>query len=210
MDTSNTLTAAAVFSAFLRCPTKAHRLATSERKRGTFFTDIEARISSMYRAVAKRQLRIGPLVAELLEFGQLWRSLTHTCRIRHATSGTRSPGSDAVEAWELTADVGNVPVGTLFEVIVETTYWNAFDTAAKQWYETYSNNQTQPEVLATLLIFPEGTPFKRFDLLKNGQNKSLQPFAGQSTIIPGAGNQSIYWEIPDAATNEVVGVNWFY
>ena len=54
MDASNPITAA-VFSAFLKCPTKAHLLAIGEPAPGTFFADIEARISSMYKAVAKRR-----------------------------------------------------------------------------------------------------------------------------------------------------------
>jgi predicted RecB family nuclease len=72
MDASNLITAT-VFSAFIKCPTKAHLLAIGEPPPGTFFADIEARISYMYKAVANRRLRVGAEVAELLDFGQLWR-----------------------------------------------------------------------------------------------------------------------------------------
>jgi hypothetical protein len=74
MNASNQIPAA-VFSAFVKCPTKAHLLAIGEPPPGAFFVDIEARISSMYKPVAKRQLHTGAKVAELLEFGQLWCSL---------------------------------------------------------------------------------------------------------------------------------------
>ena len=73
MDASNSITAA-VFSAFIKCPTKAHLLAIGASPPGTFFADVEARISSMYKAVAKRRLHVGAEEAEPLEFGQLWRS----------------------------------------------------------------------------------------------------------------------------------------
>jgi hypothetical protein len=76
MDASNPITAA-VFSAFLKCPTKAHLLAIGESTPSSYFVNIEARISSMYKAVAKQRLRVGAEVAELLDFGQLWRSLDH-------------------------------------------------------------------------------------------------------------------------------------
>jgi predicted RecB family nuclease len=76
MDTTNSITAA-VFSAFIKCPTKAHLLAIGEPPPGTFFADVEARISSKYKAVAKRCLRVGAEEAEPLEFGQLWRSLDY-------------------------------------------------------------------------------------------------------------------------------------
>src|SRR5271166_5233821 len=72
MDASNSITAA-VFSAFIKCPTKAHLLAIGESPPGTFFAEVEARMSSMYKAMAKRRLHVGAEEAEPLEFGQLWR-----------------------------------------------------------------------------------------------------------------------------------------
>jgi hypothetical protein len=51
MDASNPITAA-VFSAFLKCPTKAHLVAIGEPAPGAYFADIEARISFMYKAAA--------------------------------------------------------------------------------------------------------------------------------------------------------------
>ena len=87
MDANNPITAA-VFSAFLKCPTKAHLLAIGEPAPGTFFADIEARISSTYKAVAKRRLRIGAEIAELLDFGQLWRSLDYEAITHHVDCET--------------------------------------------------------------------------------------------------------------------------
>jgi predicted RecB family nuclease len=82
MDASTSITAA-VFSAFLKCPTKAHLVATGEPAPGAFFADIGERISSMYKAAAKRRLPIGPEVAELLDFGQLSRSFDDETIARH-------------------------------------------------------------------------------------------------------------------------------
>jgi predicted RecB family nuclease len=73
MDANEPITTA-VFSAFLKCPTKAHLLAIGEPPPGTFFADIEAQISSMYKAVAKRQRCAGAEVAEPLDFRQERRS----------------------------------------------------------------------------------------------------------------------------------------
>jgi hypothetical protein len=72
MDASNSITAA-VFSAFIKCPTKAHLLAIGESPPGTFFAEVEARMSSMYKAMAKRRLHVGAEEAEPLEFVELWR-----------------------------------------------------------------------------------------------------------------------------------------
>ena len=87
MDASNSITAA-VFSAFLKCPTKAHLLAIGEPAPGTFFADIEARISSMYKAGVKRRLRVGAEVAEPLDFGQLWHSLDYEATTPHVDCET--------------------------------------------------------------------------------------------------------------------------
>src|SRR5260370_15034493 len=76
MDTNNSITAA-VFVAFLKCPTKAHLLATGEPAPDPFFADIEARISSMYKLVVTQRLRVGTEVAEPLDFGGLWSSHGH-------------------------------------------------------------------------------------------------------------------------------------
>jgi hypothetical protein len=82
MDASKPITAA-IFSAFLKCPTKAHLAAIGEPASGTFFANIEARISSLYKAAVKRRSPIGAEVAELLDFGQLWRSLDHEAITHH-------------------------------------------------------------------------------------------------------------------------------
>ncbi len=58
MDTINSITAAA-FIAFLKCPTKAHLLALGDPAPATYFTDIEARISSMYKSAAMRSCTLG-------------------------------------------------------------------------------------------------------------------------------------------------------
>jgi predicted RecB family nuclease len=71
VDPSNPITAT-VFSAFVKCPTKAHLLALGERPPSTFFADIEARTSTMYKA--KRCLRVGADAAETLDFGLVCRS----------------------------------------------------------------------------------------------------------------------------------------
>jgi predicted RecB family nuclease len=73
MGTNNSITAA-VFIAFLKCPTKAHLLATGEPAPATFFTDIEARLSSMFKSAVTRRARVGTEVAEPLDFGELWSS----------------------------------------------------------------------------------------------------------------------------------------
>jgi hypothetical protein len=64
----------AIFAAFLKCPTKAHLLAIGEPAPATYFTDIEARISSMYKSAVTRTLLAVTGVAKPLHFGDLGTS----------------------------------------------------------------------------------------------------------------------------------------
>ena len=72
MDASDPITAA-LFSAFIKCPMKAHLLASGAPVTGTFFADMETRISSMYKTGAKQRLRVGTDAAKPLNFGEIWR-----------------------------------------------------------------------------------------------------------------------------------------
>ena len=54
MDRGDPITAA-VFAAFLKCPTKAHLLMIGKFNPATFFTDIQAQISSMHKAASPGQ-----------------------------------------------------------------------------------------------------------------------------------------------------------
>jgi CRISPR/Cas system-associated exonuclease Cas4 (RecB family) len=74
MDTNIT---AAVFIAFLKCPTKAHLLAIGEPAPTALFTNIEERISSMYKSAVTPTLRVGTDVAEPLDFEDLWSNRDH-------------------------------------------------------------------------------------------------------------------------------------
>jgi hypothetical protein len=74
---------AAVFAAFLRCPTKAYLLTMGEPTPHTFFADIEARISSTYSAAAKKRSCIEANAAEPLDFSQLFRGADTKAYIPH-------------------------------------------------------------------------------------------------------------------------------
>src|SRR6267154_4994553 len=76
MDKSNSITAA-VFIAFLKCPTKAYLLSIGEPAPASFFTDIETRISSMYKSAVMQRTCVGTDVTEPLDFGELWGSRDH-------------------------------------------------------------------------------------------------------------------------------------
>jgi predicted RecB family nuclease len=73
---SNSITAA-VFLAFLKCPTKAYLIARDETAPDAFFTDTQARISSMYKSLVTRTLRVEGEVIEPLDFSELCAGRCH-------------------------------------------------------------------------------------------------------------------------------------
>src|SRR5258708_8150967 len=116
MDTSNSITAA-IFSAFLKCPTKAYLLAIGEPIPNSFFTDIEARISSRYKSEVTRRLRVGAEVAEPRDFGVVWGSrgreaIAHPVDFETAIYSSVLPGHEpgGGQAHESTASATFVPV----------------------------------------------------------------------------------------------------
>ena len=70
MDASNPITAT-LFFAFIKCPMKAYLLASGAPVTGTFFADMETRISSMYKTGVKQHLYVGTDTAKLLIFGEI-------------------------------------------------------------------------------------------------------------------------------------------
>ncbi|MGD0076330.1 MAG: hypothetical protein ABSD31_18640, partial [Candidatus Binataceae bacterium] len=62
---------AVIFSAFVKCPTKAYLLASGEHKPDTYFTEVMTRVSSAYKNIASRQLPLGSGNADICRFDQL-------------------------------------------------------------------------------------------------------------------------------------------
>lgn len=112
MKGSNSITAA-IFAAFLKCPTKAHLLAIGESAPSSYFADIEARISSTYKIMAMRRLRDETEAAGLLDFGQLGRtSTTHDVDCETAVYDLLLPQRGPVRrrSWETSQCGAFVPI----------------------------------------------------------------------------------------------------
>src|SRR5277367_2121947 len=62
---------AAIFSAFVKCPTKAYLLASGEQTPDAYFTEVMTRVSSNYKNIASRQLPLASGQPELYKFDQL-------------------------------------------------------------------------------------------------------------------------------------------
>jgi predicted RecB family nuclease len=67
---------AAVFSAFLKCQTKAYLIAAGEAPSDASFSDIEERISTRFKAAAKNHLSITENVGEYTDLGRVSHDLS--------------------------------------------------------------------------------------------------------------------------------------
>jgi predicted RecB family nuclease len=117
---ANTPITAALFFAFLKCPTKAHLMAIGEPASSAHSVDIETHISSMYKAAAKRRSPVGAEVAELLDFKEVWRSLDHDAITHHVDCDTAvydfapPPHRPRVRQWQELSPAGTfVPIRLL-------------------------------------------------------------------------------------------------
>ena len=87
MSVGNRITATE-FAAFLNCPTKGHLMGAGESAPRALFTDIEAHISSMYKATLKRQTSIGASTANILHWDRLSPEREHKAISYHIDSDT--------------------------------------------------------------------------------------------------------------------------
>jgi hypothetical protein len=137
------------------------------------------------------------------------RCLTHKCTFRRAIQADKHDAGVLNETWEVTADVSKIPIGNEFELVVEATYWNAFDAPEKQWYATYPNSQHEAETVATLVLFPENKPYASYSTLAYPHGStSGQPFIGNSRIAAAPDRLSLYWEIPESQGNDTYELHW--
>ena len=87
MSVGNRITATE-FAAFLNCPTKGHLMGCSESEHRTLFTDIEAHISSVYKAALKRQTSVGASTENVLHWDQLSPEREHKAISYHIDCDT--------------------------------------------------------------------------------------------------------------------------
>jgi hypothetical protein len=78
MDKSANITAT-VFTAYLKCPTKAYLIAHGEQPPDTFFADARGRISAAYKVRANQSLRTGSTEAVSIDFLRVVAD--HTCDV---------------------------------------------------------------------------------------------------------------------------------
>ena len=87
MELDNQITAAG-FSAFVKCPTKAYLLAIGEAAPKSYFTALQTRISSTYKAIAARHFFAGAAGDELCSFEQLRNDQKGEKIVRHVDCET--------------------------------------------------------------------------------------------------------------------------
>lgn len=137
------------------------------------------------------------------------RCVSQKCSLRRAIQADQHDSGVLTETWELTADVSRVPIGGEFEIIVEATYWNAFDSPEKQWYATYPNRQPGTETLSTLVLFPENKPFTTYSTLAYPHgSRTGEPFSGESRVAVAPDKLSLFWEIPNAQGHDTYELHW--
>ncbi len=128
--------------------------------------------------------------------------------VTHAATYRESPTADA-DTWEVIADVSAVPVGSEFEIIVEATYWGGFWGRDGNDYTTYGHNQSEPEDISIVLLFPERKPFKAITATEYGPH-SDEAAAAQGSFEERSGgkNRSYYWHTTSTRPSWYYKLSW--
>jgi len=144
------------------------------------------------------------------------RCLSLNCKLKKLLTNDEHSSVIMKTNWELTADLSDVPVGTDFTMVVEVTYYNAYERPEQWFYNTYSNKQRQDETLSALLIFPNDRVPKDIYIKTQPEHTDAEKnvvsvdFQG-GTRIKGPQNRSFYWQLSGALPpNQAYELHWEY
>jgi len=119
------------------------------------------------------------------------RCLTHDS---HYAESPYLGGERLGHVREVIADISAVPVGEVFEIIIEGTYWDSFSGESGDDYTTYTHKQAEPESVSVALIFPDEKRFTSVTVQESILGlKKLSPFKGVAKSFTGEGNLTYYW-----------------
>jgi hypothetical protein len=137
------------------------------------------------------------------------RCLTHPYELKKAMKPDVHGERKLREVWEIEIDVADIPMNEEFLLTTEVTYWNAFEAPEQRNYSTYANDQTEPEEVSMILLFPESKPLKKYDLFAyEHETEKIQPFQGTPKVTLGKDNSTLYWRVPKAQPGYAYEVHW--
>lgn len=118
-------------------------------------------------------------------------------------------GRTLSESWNVVVDISQVPIDNEFLIINEVTYWNAFNGPDGDSYGTYAGDQSEPEDLSLMILFPPTRPFTGYTLY-GYQEDAPQPatYRGTSTVVPSDGHSAFYWAIRQPRPKHIYEVAW--
>jgi hypothetical protein len=137
------------------------------------------------------------------------RCLTHPYELKKAMKPDVHGERQLREVWEIEIDVADIPIGEEFLLSTEVTYWNAFEAPEQRNYATYANDQSEPEEVAMILLFPEDKTFKKYSLFAyHHDSPDAQPFQGTPKVTVGKDNSTLYWRVPKAQPGYAYEIHW--
>lgn len=136
------------------------------------------------------------------------RCLTHPFKLYTVIKPDIHGGRKLKKNYEVEVDVSAVPVGQEFLIIIEATYWNGFRGEESEWASIKAQN-TSTEEIGLLVLFPEGKPYKHYNLLfyPHGSDEK-RVFRGESVLFPSETQQTLYWKIPNPLADYAYELDW--
>ncbi len=136
------------------------------------------------------------------------RSDSHPDRFRVlAEKASSVVGGQSMQSRQLLIDVSDRPVGSEFEVVRRSTYWNGCQRDDQRWIGTMV--YSRPFKVSFLVIMPEGKPFRSYQLrVAEIDGEGLKPYEGTQLVLEDPERQYLFWEIVKPLPQHVYRVDW--
>ena len=119
-------------------------------------------------------------------------------------------GGQAEKEYAVAVDISKEPVGKVFLVLIEATYWNGFRSAEHGDVSTYTDTTPPvPDDLSVLVLFPETKPLGQLELdTSPSDNAAWTRYASQDEAYRDPHGLFAYWSIRRRQLAEHYRISW--
>lgn len=136
------------------------------------------------------------------------RCITHSYTVEQRKKPLQHDGKN-VKEYAMTVDVHNVAIGQEFLIVIEATYWNAFNNLNGDDASTYTDEEVSGlNELGLIVFFPESKPFKQAERIdRDTKSGNEQSYRGHDEFYTDD-KKFIYWDIRERSPNHHYELRW--
>ena len=141
-------------------------------------------------------------------YGINLQCITHAFRAYEAADNVH--GKEGAKNYALEVDISREPVGAVFFVLVQATYWNGFRDNSTGDAMTYIDAKGQlPEELSLCVLFPSGKPSRSLELsTSRDDGKTWPTYPLQQEAFRDDSGRFVRWTIKDRSPDTHYRIAW--